>query len=108
MADPTVAALNERFGASDKGLAQDVLVEMQSIMRLHDLSPDDLYFKWESYCIRLDMEAGHPSFEKMRDFKQGLVNDLEKSTRTQAHSRPEKRAGATPRTANKGGDVFGM
>lgn len=108
MADPIISELNERFGANDKGLGQDVIVEMQSIMRLHDLSPEDLYFKWESYCIRMDMEAGQPSFEKMRDFKQGLQNDLEKSTRTQVHSKPDKRVGATPRTAKGGGDVFGM
>ncbi|KAJ4423338.1 DNA-directed DNA polymerase alpha subunit pol12 [Gnomoniopsis sp. IMI 355080] len=107
MAEPIISELNERFGANDKGLGQDVIVEMQSIMRLHDLSPEDLYFKWESYCIKMDMEAGQPSFEKMHDFKQGLQNDLEKSTRTQVHSKPDKRVGATPR-ATKGGDVFGM
>ncbi|CAN8095135.1 unnamed protein product [Discula destructiva] len=107
MGDSTVSELNERFASGDKTLGQDVLVEMQSIMRLHDLAPEDLYFKWESYCIKLDMEASQPSFEKMRDFKQGLQNDLEKSTRTQVHSRQEKRVGATPR-ASKGGDVFGM
>lgn len=107
MANSTVAELNERFGSGDKCLAQDVTVEMQSIMRLHDLSPEDLYFKWESYCIKLDIDAANPSFDKMRDFKQGLQNDLEKSTRTQVHSKPEKRVGATPRTS-KGADVFGM
>lgn len=107
MSESTVAELNERFGSGNKDLERDVVVEMQSIMRLHDLSPEDLYFKWESYCIKLDMEAAQPSFERMRDFKQGLQNDLEKSTRTQVHSKPEKRMGATPR-ASKGADVFGM
>lgn len=108
MADSTVTQLNERFSAGDKGLGQDVVVEMQSIMRLHDLSPDDLYFKWESYCIKLDMDETQPSFEKMRAFKQDLQDALEKTTRTQVHSKPDRRMGATPRTTNKGGDVFGM
>lgn len=108
MVDSTVAELNELFGAGDKGLAQDVVVEMQSIMRLHDLAPQDLFFKWESYCIKMDMDAVQPSYEKARAFKQDLQDALEKSTRTQANSKPDKRVGATPRAAAKGGDVFGM
>lgn len=108
MADSTVAELNELFGAGDKGLGQDVVVEMQSIMRLHSLAPQDLFFKWESYCIKLDMDETHPSHEKMRVFKQDLQDALEKATRTQIHTKPEKRVGATPRTTAKSGDVFGM
>ncbi|KAF3760318.1 DNA polymerase alpha, subunit B [Cryphonectria parasitica EP155] len=108
MANSTVAELNERFGAGDKGLGQDVVVEMQSIMRLHNLSPEDLYFKWESYCIKLDMNETQPSFERMNAFKQDLQDALEKTTRTQVHTKSERRTGATPRMANRGGDVFGM
>ncbi|KAG8159192.1 hypothetical protein KVR01_010853 [Diaporthe batatas] len=109
MADPAVSELNELFGAGDKGLGQDVVVEMQSIMRLHSLQPQDLFFKWESYCIKLDIEATQPSYEKMRGFKQDLQDALEKSTRTQSHAKPDKhRVGATPRAGAKGGDVFGM
>lgn len=108
MADATVSELNELFGAGDKGLGQDVVVEMQSIMRLHNLAPQDLFFKWESYCIKLDMDETQPSYDKMRAFKQDLQDALEKSTRTHTHSKPEKRVGATPRTTAKGGDVFGM
>lgn len=108
MADSTVSELNELFGADDKGLGQDVVVEMQSIMRLHNLSPQDLFFKWESYCIKLDMDETRPSYDKMRAFKQDLQDALEKTTRNQILSKPEKRVGATPRTTAKGGDVFGM
>lgn len=108
MADSTVAELNELFGAGPKGLGQDIVTEMQSIMRLHNLSPQDLFFKWESYCIKLDMDEIQPSYDKIRAFKQDLQDALEKNTRTQVHSKPEKRVGVTPRTANKGGDVFGM
>lgn len=109
MADSAVSELNELFGAGDKGLGQDVVVEMQSIMRLHNLEPQDLFFKWESYCIKLDIEATQPSYEKMRGFKQDLQDALEKSTRTQSQTKPDKhRVGATPRAGAKGGDVFGM
>lgn len=109
MADPTVSELNELFGAGDKGLGQDVVVEMQSIMRLHNLAPQDLFFKWESYCIKMDIESTQPSYDKMRAFKQDLQDALEKSTRTQTHAKSDKhRVGATPRGGAKGSDVFGM
>ncbi|PSR76402.1 DNA polymerase alpha subunit B N-terminal-domain-containing protein [Coniella lustricola] len=110
MASPTVAELNERFAAVDQPLAPDVVAEMQSIMRLHSLSPQDLYFKWESHCIKLDMDAAQPSFDKMNAFKQHLLDALEKNTRTQAHSKPDRRTmGGTPRAALRTGqDVFGM
>jgi DNA polymerase alpha subunit B len=109
MAEPTVAELNERFAAGNNELEPDVIAELQSIMRLHQLSPQDLYFKWESYCIKLDVDELQPTVERLRAFKQDLLDALEKSTRTQAHSKPEKRVGATPRTVVKnGGDVFGM
>lgn len=110
MASSTVEELNERFTTGDKPLPSDVVAEMQSIMRLHNLSPEDLYFKWESYCIKLDMDAAQPSFDKMNAFKQNLLDALEKSTRTQAHSKPDKRImGGTPRAAHRGSsDVFGM
>lgn len=109
MADETVAELNELFATGNNELGRDVVAELQSIMRLHQLSPQDLFFKWESYCIRLDMDEMQPSNDKLRAFKQDLQTALEKNTRTQVHSKPEKRAGAAPRTsAIKNGDVYGM
>lgn len=108
MADPTVAELNERFSTGGKDLEPDVLVELQSIMRLHQLSVQDLFFKWDSYCIKMDLEDMKVSVEVLRALKQDIQGALERSNRTQVHVKQEKRVGATPRTAVKGGDVYGV
>jgi len=108
MADDTVAELNDRFGNGVDDLQPDVVSELESIMRMHELSVQDLFYKWESYCIKMDMDEQKTSVSTLRPFKQDLLDALERTTRTQAVSKPEKRFGATPRTATKGADVFGM
>jgi DNA polymerase alpha subunit B len=107
MADDTVAELNQRFGAGNKDLEPDVVAELRSIMRLHQLSVQDLFFKWESYCIKMDMKEFNPSIDTLRAFKQDLQDTLERNNRSQMHIKTEKRVGATPRAA-KGANVFGM
>lgn len=105
--------LNERFALGDKPLEPDMLAELQSIMRLYSLSVQDLFFKWESYCIKLEMDELKLSVETLRNLKRDIQDSLERESRTQhAQVKTEKRAGATPRAAGKGnvnsGDVFGM
>jgi len=108
MAESNVAELNERFATGGKELEPDVVFEMQSIMRMHELSPEDLFFKWESYCLRMETDEMRPSMERLRVFKQDIQDELERSNRSQVHIKQEKRVGATPRTTVKSGDVFGM
>ncbi|KJZ75026.1 hypothetical protein HIM_05512 [Hirsutella minnesotensis 3608] len=81
MAD--AAELKARFSPA-KELEADVLAELQSMLRLHGLSAEDLYFKWESYCIRMDVDAQEPSLEGVRSLKRSLQDALEKSNREQA------------------------
>lgn len=102
--------LNERFATGDRPLEHNVLVELQSIMALHSLSAQDLFFKWESYCIKMDTDEMKLSVETLGALKQDLLDALERSNRShQVHIKTEKRTGATPRTASKNsGDVFGM
>jgi len=105
--DEVLAELNERFATGNKPLEPDVVAELRSIMRMHELSAQDLFFKWESYCIKMDMDELKASVQILRNFKQDLQDALERSNRTQVHIKQEKRAGATPRVG-KAGDVFGM
>ncbi|KAK3358940.1 DNA polymerase alpha subunit B N-terminal-domain-containing protein [Lasiosphaeria hispida] len=109
MSDETLAELTERFGTGDEPLQPDILSELKSIMRLYGLGVSDMFFKWESYCIKMDMDT-KTSLDSLRAFKQDLQDALERSTRTQANVKTEKRVGATPRTGakNSSSDVFGM
>ncbi|KAG6262169.1 hypothetical protein E4U49_003321 [Claviceps purpurea] len=90
-----------------KPLEQDVLYEIQSILRLHDLSVDDLFFKWDAYCIRMDLDAQSAlSLPNIRNLKHSIQDELEKSHRA-TQVRGERRVNAAPRGVS-GGDVFGM
>ena len=96
------ASLHSHFSPTTP-LPPDVLAELQSTTRLHSLSAEDLFYKWESYCIRLETEASTVTLQAVRSFKQGIQDELEKS-----HARgAERRVAATPRV-KKGGDVFNM
>jgi DNA polymerase alpha subunit B len=108
MAEASESELNKLFAAGGKELAPDVLAELRSIMRLHNLSSEDTFYKWESYCIKMELEASQMSLEMIRAFKQDIQDALEKSTRQQAHVKTEKRPTGTPRSVVKTGDVFGM
>jgi DNA polymerase alpha subunit B len=108
MADVAEADLNDRFASGGKELEPDVVTILQSIMRTYHLSLQDLFFKWESYCIKMDAEEMRPTVEKLRAFKEDLLDALEKAQRSQVQIKQEKRSAATPRAVVKSGDVFGM
>lgn len=91
----------------NKPLEPDVRTELESIQKLHDLSAEDLFFKWESYCIKLDIDAQELDITNVRNLKQNIQDALEKSHR-QVHVKTERKVAATPRQAHRGGDVFGM
>ncbi|KAK4122152.1 DNA polymerase alpha, subunit B [Parathielavia appendiculata] len=107
MTDETIAELNQWFGSAGKDLEADIVAELKSIMRMHQLSVQDLFFKWESYGMKIGMDDFKVTIDTLRAFKQNLQDELERSSRSRVHIKTEKRAGATPRTG-KSGDVFGM
>lgn len=103
----------QSFFARNQALEPDVLAELQSMMRLHDLSAEDLFFKWESYCIKMDLDAqAAVSLPNVRALKQDIQDALEKSHRQAQVKTERKVVAATPRAVNQGkaggGDVFGM
>lgn len=104
-----VAELNEQFGSGNKELEADVVAELRSIMRLHQLSVEDLFFKWESYCIKMDIDAAQTALETLRHFKQDLHDTLERNSWSHVKIKTEKGISSTPRAPRvSGGDVFGM
>ncbi|KFA65691.1 hypothetical protein S40285_04806 [Stachybotrys chlorohalonatus IBT 40285] len=98
--------LSTRF-SPNKPLEPDVAGELESIMRLHDLTAENLFYKWEAYCIKMNVDSQAISLDAVRNMKQDIQDALEKRHH-QAQARPERKVAATPRSAAKGGDVFGM
>jgi len=109
MAD-TQAAINERFAPPDATLPEDVMGELQHIVRLLGLTVEELFYKWESYAIKMGVETTQLSIRTARDFKKDLQDTLERESRAKGHvvhHSVGKKAAATPR-AGGGGDVFNM
>lgn len=107
--DATAAELNELFAASyPDGLPRDVLAELQSILRVHSITAEELFYKWESYSMKMGEEV-KLTLDTVRGFKQDVQEALERESRGKAGRQTEKRnpVTATPRAA-AGADVFGM
>lgn len=110
MAD-TKTELNELFAlAPVTELPPNVLGELQSILRLHAISPQELSYKWESYSMKMGSEQTKLVLGTARAFKKDIQEMLERESRGKAHVRSVDKRGAfaTPRGAAKGDDLFGM
>ncbi|KAL1999223.1 hypothetical protein VTN02DRAFT_4869 [Thermoascus thermophilus] len=109
--DDTVDDLNEVFApVAPDGLPQDVLAELQSILRVHSISPQELFYKWESYSLKMGAEETKLNLDTVRAFKRDVQDNLERESRGKGHLRTaEKRNGviAVQRAAATT-DVFGM
>lgn len=103
--------LNELFAVPPiTHLPPDILGELQSILRLHSLSPQELSYKWESYTMKMGSDQTQLDLPTARAFKKDIQEMLERESRAKAHVRSVEKKGAfaTPRNAAKGGDVFNM
>lgn len=104
------AELNELFAIPPvTELPPDVLGELQSILRLHSITPQELSYKWESYTMKMGSEETKLDLITARAFKKDLQEALEREARGKAHVRSVDKRGAyaTPRPG-KNGDTFGM
>ena len=103
------AEIDKFFAAPDSALPQDVMTELLHIMQLMSLTPEDLFYKWDSYVITMGADTTKLDFKTVRDFKKTLQDALEQDSRKKHNIKNEsKRTAATPRAGGGGGDVFGM
>ncbi|KAK9856596.1 DNA polymerase alpha/primase associated subunit [Penicillium brevicompactum] len=104
------AELNEFFTSSfPDGLPKDILGELLSMMRVHSITAEELFYKWESYSMKMG-EGVKLTISTVRGFKQDVQEALERESRDKASRHVEKRGAttATPRAPAAGGDMFGM
>ncbi len=110
--EPTVEELNALFSpSSSDGLPPDILGELQSMLRLHSISAQELFYKWESYSLKMGPDDTKLTLDTVRAFKKDVQDALERESKGRSHVRSaDKRGGmgATPRAVTTNGDVFGM
>lgn len=111
MTDPK-DTINSLFAPSQTdGVYSEIMGELQSILRLHSISPQELFYKWESYSLKMGSEDTKLELDTVRMFKKDIQDSLEKNTHNKHVGRGSERksnVGATPRSATNNGDVFGM
>ncbi|RFU30100.1 hypothetical protein B7463_g6257, partial [Scytalidium lignicola] len=110
MDDSTEMELKELFApATGAELEPDVLAELESILRLHSIPPQELFYKWESYSIKMGSDDMKLNIDTARALKKDVQDGLERESRNKAHVlNSAKRGGATPRNVQNNGDVLGM
>ncbi|TAQ90644.1 hypothetical protein B7494_g1066 [Chlorociboria aeruginascens] len=112
MVESTETELNELFSSaipSGNRLEPDVLAELQSIMRLHSIPAQELFYKWESYSMKMGSDDMNLNLDTARSLKKDVQGGLERENRSKAHVlNSNKRGGATPRNVTSNSDVFGM
>ncbi|THX17939.1 DNA polymerase alpha, subunit B [Aureobasidium pullulans] len=106
--DDQTNEINELFAAPNTTIERDVLGELKSILRIHSLSPQELFFKWEAYSLKMGSDT-LMNYQTARDFKKDLQGALERESRAKAHMQSAQKRGTngTPRNAATG-DVFGV
>ncbi|MCJ1309724.1 DNA-directed DNA polymerase alpha subunit pol12 [Agyrium rufum] len=101
--------LNDRFQVQGhQEIPADILGELLSAMRLHALSPQELFYKWESYSIKMGSEDTKMDYDTVLAFKKDMQEMLEREKRgkVQLRSREVRGVHATPRNARAGGDLM--
>ena len=101
--------INELFAPPGSPLPSDVINEILVLMRLHSISPQELFYKWESYVMRMGVENTQMEYKTVRDFKKHLEDVLERESRAKGHvlQSATKKTAPTPRGGG-GADVFGV
>jgi DNA polymerase alpha subunit B len=102
--------LRDRFSITPSDEGSSVLRELQSIIHIHDISPEDLSYKWDSYCMKMGAQDTQLSLKTVREFKKDLQENLERESRAKLHTKQaDRKPGmATPRAGFGGMDVLGI
>ncbi|PVH99445.1 DNA polymeras-like protein alpha/primase associated subunit [Periconia macrospinosa] len=111
--DESTTELTERFerycNTKDNALPPEVLTELQLMLNLYSVSPEELDFKWQAYMMKLGGEENKMDLKTVRDFKKVTQDTLERESRGKAQQQKNeaRKVAPTPRAA-KGGDMYDM
>ena len=106
--------LDAVFDSTGNGLPPDILGVLESTLRLHSLTAEELFIKWEVYCLKMGSEETKLDLETARMFAKDVQESVERGdSRVQQGNKLAPKSDrksavhATPRAVGTG-DVFGM
>ncbi|KAF3229197.1 DNA-directed DNA polymerase alpha subunit pol12 [Orbilia oligospora] len=95
--------LAEKFGE----LPDEVMVELQNMLRIYNIDAEDLFFKWEEYCLKMGEDI-KLNLKNITTFKDDAREQFEIEMRAKSKSAQAPAARGVQRTAKNTGDVFNM
>lgn len=95
--------LNDLFGQSfNDGLPIEISGELESMLRLHSISPQELFFKWESYCLKMGAEDTKMDLDTVRMFKKDVQDSVEREHKAKSTTRSADKRSTTATPRNVG------
>ena len=77
---------------------ETVIAECLSMLRLYSISAEDLFYKWEAFCLDMDIKQTSITLDLARNLKANIQEKLEKENRDRKKATPSSHA-YTPRPA---------
>ncbi|KAI5295383.1 DNA-directed DNA polymerase alpha subunit pol12, partial [Ascosphaera acerosa] len=104
----TEAALRELFSPADpSALDQEILNELQSMQRLHAISAQELFYKWESFCMKMGAAETRLTLQNVRALKRDVQEALDRESRAKHVIRNQENRRATLNGHGSGSGVGG-
>lgn len=87
--------LVELFGK----LSPDIVTEFLSMLRIFGVDEQELFFKWEAYCIKMGPDNTKLNLDTVLEFKNDAHEQLEKTAKAKVRQRdnPPRTVQKTPR-----------
>lgn len=95
-------ALKQRFGNQPP----DIMSELESMLRIYDIDAEELFFKWESFSMRMNVDA--LTLDSACALKKDVHNTLEKELRAKTKMQQTPALQRTSRPQPVGADPFRM
>jgi DNA polymerase alpha subunit B len=96
--------LIERFGEQPL----EIMGEFHSMLKLYDIDVQELFFKWESYSMKMGPDDTKLALDTVRAFKKDVQDQLEREVR--GKTRMQQQTPAVQRTIRPqaGADSFAL
>ncbi|KAK6503043.1 DNA-directed DNA polymerase alpha subunit pol12 [Arthrobotrys musiformis] len=95
--------LAEKFGE----LPDEVMAELQNMLRIYNIDAEELFFKWEEYCLKMGEDI-KLNMKNITAFKDDAREQFEIEMRAKSKSAQAPATRGAQRGAKSAGDVFNM
>ncbi|KAF3910917.1 hypothetical protein ABW20_dc0109095 [Dactylellina cionopaga] len=95
--------LIDKFGE----LPEEVMAELQSMLGLYNIDAEELFFKWEGYCLKMGEDV-KTDLKNIKEFKKDTQDQFEIEMRAKSRTTQTPASRGVQRAAKNTGDVFNM